>query len=158
MKIVDILTEDLVVPDLRATTRDAALQEIVDHVASLVSAIDRAWALRVLLERERIASTGVGNGFAIPHAKLPNLPGVVGCFARSAPGVIFGSLDGHPAHLFLALFSPEAGAGIHLKALARASRLFKDPAFRTRLLGLPDRRTLWTTICAEDLRFAQGEG
>src|SRR5262245_37864673 len=101
MKIVDFLSEDLIISDLRAETRDGVLEELVARIVAVHPEIDRAQALRVLAERERLASTGVGNGFAIPHARLPKIATVMGCFARSKQGVAYGSLDGRPAHLFL---------------------------------------------------------
>jgi nitrogen PTS system EIIA component len=154
MKLVDFMSEALIVPELESTTRDSVLEELVGHIAGVRTEIDRAVALRLLLERERLGSTGVGNGFAIPHAKLPHLPRVVGCFARSKVGVAFNSLDGRPAHLFLTLLAPEGGAGLHLKALARASRLFKDAEFRARLMEVEGRERIWAMICAEDKRLA----
>src|SRR5262245_11517402 len=126
MRIVDVLPADLVVPELESTAKEAVLKEIVDKLTVVRKDIEGAIAFRVLSDREKLGSTGVGHGFAIPHGKLPNLSGLVACFARSSRGVDFGSLDGQPAHLFLTLLAPEGAAGQHLKALARASRLFKD--------------------------------
>lgn len=157
MRIVDFLSESLIIADARATTRDALLEELVGRIVDVHPNIEPSHAYRVLLERERLGSTGVGNGFAIPHARLARLSGVVGCFARSSAGVAFGSLDGKPVHLFLALLAPEGGGGIHLKALARASRLFKDAEFRTRLLAVADAATMWSMICAEDKRLAHSD-
>jgi nitrogen PTS system EIIA component len=157
MKIGDFLSEDLIIPELKATGREGVLEELVAHMAGVRMDIDNTTAFRVLLERERIASTAVGNGFAIPHARLPKLAGIVGCFARSKDGVDFGAPDVRPVHLFLTLLAPEGGSGLHLKALARASRLFKDPDFREKLIELDDRAKMWTMICAEDKRLAQNE-
>jgi PTS system nitrogen regulatory IIA component len=82
---------------------------------------------------------------------------VIGCLARSIDGVDFDSLDKRPVHLFLTLLAPESGGALHLKALARASRLFKDAEFRTRLLEVDDRAKMWLMICAEDKRLALSE-
>lgn len=157
MKIGDFLSEDLIIPDLRAEGRESVLEELVARMVAVKPEIDNANAYRVLLERERIASTAVGNGFAIPHARLPKLTGIIGCFARSRHGVAFGAPDARGVHLFLTLLAPEGGSGLHLKALARASRLFKDPDFRQRLIDVDDRATMWSMICAEDKRLAQNE-
>jgi PTS system nitrogen regulatory IIA component len=157
MRIVDILPEDLVLPEVRATSKEAVLSEVVETLGKVRPDIDRAQALRVLVERERLGSTGVGNGFAIPHGKLPNLAGLVACFARSSQGVEFGSLDGRPAHLFLVLLAPEGSAGLHLKALARASRLFKDPGFRSQLLQVGDQHALYNIIAQQDARLSKSE-
>jgi mannitol/fructose-specific phosphotransferase system IIA component (Ntr-type) len=151
MRIADILTRDRVVADLGPTTRDEALSEIVRVlVAYGPPGLDPGRVLSLLLQRERAGSTGIGNALAIPHCKVPGLDEPVACFARSAAGVDFSSLDGQPAHLIMALFAPEGRASLHLKALARASRLFQDAAFRDRLLGLADADGLWSAILAQD--------
>ncbi len=157
MQIVDILAEDLIVPALRASTKRAFIQEVVGHVASVRPQVDQAAAIKVLTDRERLGSTGVGNGFAVPHGKLKGLDGVVACFARSPTGVDFDALDGKPAYLFLTLLAPEGSAGMHLKALARASRLFKDDAFRSALVAQEDRAKLWAMIRQRDALLAGGE-
>jgi PTS system nitrogen regulatory IIA component len=154
MMIVDILSEDLIIPNLRAKTRDDVLAELVERIVAKSRDVDGKHALTVLIERERIGSTGIGHGIAIPHAKLPNLQRAIACFARSREGVEFGSLDGRPAHLFLTLLAPERGAGLHLKALARASRLFKDADFREKLLESDDTRTLWSVIYEKDTQLS----
>ncbi len=153
MMIVDILSEDLIIPNLRARTRDEVLAELVDRIVEKNVEVDGHLALTFLLERERIGSTGIGNGIAIPHAKLPRISRAIACFARSPQGVEFGSLDGRPAHLFLTLLAPERGAGLHLKALARASRLFKDAEFRERLLGSDEAQKLWSVIYEKDTKL-----
>lgn len=158
MRIVDIMSEDLIIPELLAESRDDVLAELVACIAGTTPEVDRQHAVRVLLERERIGSTGVGQGLAIPHAKLPNLRRAVACFARSSRGVDFGALDGKPTHLFLALLAPEGNASFHLKALARASRLFKDPAFRSELLETRDRPLLWSLIAKKDEALTQQGG
>jgi PTS system nitrogen regulatory IIA component len=150
MRIVDILSEDLILPDVRATAKNDVLGEVVDLLVSNRPDIDRETALHELVQRERLGSTGVGHGFAIPHAKLPRLEGLIACFARSREGVEFESLDGQPAHLFLALLAPEGAAGMHLKALARASRMFRARAFREQLLAEDDRHSLWQIIRNQD--------
>jgi PTS system nitrogen regulatory IIA component len=98
-------------------------------------------------------STALGDGVAIPHGKLPGVRRVIAAFARSKAGVDFQSLDGKPTHLFFLLVAPEDSAGAHLKALARISRLLKDPSFRSRLLEAPDAKALWATIRDEDARY-----
>lgn len=150
MKIVDMLSEDLIIADLRAQTRDEVLSEVVSRIVQWVPEIEPQLALRVLLERERIGSTGIGQGLAIPHARLPELSQPVACLARSRKGVDFKALDGNPTHLFLTLLAPTGAAGFHLKALARASRMFKDGAFRERLLTGEDASVLWSAVVDKD--------
>jgi PTS system nitrogen regulatory IIA component len=104
----------------------AALAKVEPQIAA-----DRL--LEVLLEREALQSTGIGEGVAIPHGKLPGLDRLVATFARSNEGVEFDSIDGQPTHHFFLLVVPEHSGGQYLKALARISRFFRDPAFRQRL-------------------------
>ena len=153
MKITDILSEELVVPTLAGTSKEAVLRELACHIARLRPAIDADRLEAVLWERERLGSTAIGDGIAIPHGKLPGLTAVIGAFGRHASGVDFQSLDGKPSRLFFVLVAPEESVGQHLKALARVSRLLKDAAFRERLLTAPDAPALFSAICAEDDKY-----
>jgi len=150
MKIVDILSEDLIVAEMKAKNKPAAIEEVVTHIARVQPQVDKDLAIDVLLERERLGSTGVGQGFAIPHGKLPRLGEVVACFSRSPHGVAFDSLDGSEVHLFFTLLAPQGAAGLHLKALARASRLFKSNQFRRNLIEAKDSQEIWDLICIQD--------
>ena len=150
MRVVDILTEDLIIPTLQGQTKADILQELAEHVAAQRSAIKADQLLSVLLDRERLGTTAIGEGIAIPHGKLPGLDGVVAVFGRSSKGVDCQSLDGLPTKLFFLLVAPEESAGIHLKALARVSRLLKDKSFRERLLNSPNQAELYQVICEED--------
>jgi PTS system nitrogen regulatory IIA component len=151
MKILDILTsEALVAPDLTGADKTAVLRELAHHLARSHPEIDADRLVEVLWERERLGSTAIGDGIAIPHGKLPGLSGVIGAFGRHPRGVDFESLDGSPTHLFFLLVAPEDSVGQHLKALARVSRLLKDRAFRERLLSAPDRSALFGLIREED--------
>jgi PTS system nitrogen regulatory IIA component len=157
MRLTSIMNEALVLSDVTAESKESLLAEVVARLCKVHPEVDPERALRVLLDRERLGSTAVGNGFAIPHAKLPNLDGMVACFVRSRRGVEFASLDGQPAHLFLALLAPEGAAGLHLKALARASRLFKDPDFRARLMAEDTAPGLWVLIREADESLAKAD-
>ena len=150
MKIVDILSEDLVVPQMKARSKSSAIDELVLKIASVHSNIDVEQARRVLLDRERLGSTGVGQGLAIPHGKLPNLDRVIACFSRSVSGIQFDALDGNQVHLFFTLLAPKSAAGLHLKALARASRLFKSQAFRSELLEAKSSDEIYQLIKLQD--------
>src|SRR5262245_36439357 len=151
MKILDILTSDaLVAPALAGTTKSAVLRELAEHLAGQHPEIDAGRLVEVLWERERLGSTAIGDGIAIPHGKMPGLKGVIGAFGRHKSGVDFDSLDGSPTHLFFLLVAPEDSVGQHLKALARVSRLLKDRAFRDRLLAAPDGAAIFQLIRAED--------
>jgi PTS system nitrogen regulatory IIA component len=153
MRIEDILAPELVIAALAASTKAGVLDELASAVAARHPDIDRARLIEALDERERLNSTALGEGVAIPHGKLPGLRRVFAAFGRSPAGVDFQSLDGKPTHLFFVLVAPEESAGAHLKALARISRLLKDEAFRARLREAPDAEALYRTICDEDARY-----
>lgn len=151
MKILDILTSDaLVAPSLQGTTKTTVLRELAGHLAHEYPEIDPDRLVEVLWERERLGSTAIGDGIAIPHGKMPGLKGVIGAFARHGGGVNFDSLDGSPTHLFFLLVAPEDSVGQHLKALARVSRLLKDRGFRDKLIAASDRTELFRLIREED--------
>ena len=151
MKIVDILSsEQLVAPSLSGANKSAVLRELAEHLARQHGEIDAGRLVEVLWERERLGSTAIGDGIAIPHGKLPGLKGVVGAFGRHVAGVDFDSLDGSPTHLFFLLVAPEESVGQHLKALARVSRLLKDRSFRDKLISAPDSATIFRLIREED--------
>src|SRR5437773_12075698 len=155
MKIEDILSEDLVLADLRAHTKPDVLVELADALTARHQdlGLDKARLVGALEDRERLNSTALGDGVAIPHGKLPGLKRVLAAFGRSLAGVDFQSLDGKPTHLFFLLVAPEDSAGAHLKALARISRLLKEETFRRRLMEAPSARDLFETIRTEDDRY-----
>ena len=134
MEIVDLITPEAVIPNLRATSKKQALQELARRAAELTSLNDRA-IFEVLLERERLGTTGVGNGIAIPHGKLANLPRLHGLFARLERPINFDSIDEQPVDLIFLLLAPDSAGADHLKALARVSRLLRDKAVCEKLRG-----------------------
>ena len=153
MKITDFLTVQTVIPNLTSRDKNAVLQELAGGLSAHYQSLDQGRVFEVLRERERISTTAIGEGVAIPHGKLHAADRVVGVFARSSEGVDFGSLDGAPTHLFFMLIAPENAAADHLKALARISRLLKDEVFRRRLLAAKSRDELFTLIAEEDEKF-----
>ena len=157
VRIIEILSEDLILPSLNATRKADVITEMVDHIAQVRSGFDKVRAIEVLMAREEQGSTGVGNGFAIPHGKLPELTQVIACLACSVRGVDFNSLDGRPARLFFAVLAPEGAAGLHLKALARASRLFKEADFRAQLVAERQPAALWKLVSEQDERLSFGD-
>jgi PTS system nitrogen regulatory IIA component len=156
MKIVDFVGPELIVPQLQAHEKSAVIRELADHLAAHVTGpqkIDREVLAKVLLERERLASTAIGEGVAIPHGKLDAVGKLVAVVGRATEGVDFDSMDGRPTHLFFVLVAPENSTGVHLKALARISRLFKDPEFRTRLMQAKDAQEIYRVIADEDAKY-----
>jgi PTS system nitrogen regulatory IIA component len=153
VKITDFLSTETIIPDLAGRDKQAVLNELAEKFAATHAALGGSRVFDVLQEREKISTTAIGEGVAIPHGKLPNVERVHAVFARSAPGVDFASLDGEPTYLFFALIAPEDGAADHLKALARISRLLKDPAFRSRLMRGKSSEELFDIIALEDQKF-----
>jgi PTS system nitrogen regulatory IIA component len=153
MRIDDFLAEDMVVSALEGRTKDDVIEELAEVVSKHHPEIDHWRLVGALQDRERLNSTALGEGVAIPHGKLPGVKRVVGAFGRSPQGVDFNSLDGKPTHLFFLLVAPEDSAGAHLKALARISRLLKDDAFRARLLQAEDAASLYRVIREEDAKY-----
>ena len=133
MKIMEILVKDAVILDLGVRTKREVLAEMAASLAKVEPQIEADRLLEVLMEREALQSTGIGEGVAIPHGKLPGLGRLVATFARSREGIDFESIDGQPTHHFFLLVVPEHSGGQYLKALARISRFFRDPAFRQSL-------------------------
>lgn len=153
MKIVDLIERDMVVPNLKGKTKSHILRELAENLAERRPHLDKAEVARVLIEREELASTAIGEGVAIPHGKLPGVTEIVACLGRVKGGVDFDSMDGQPTFLFFVLVAPENSTGAHLKALARISRLFKDPDFRERLLDANDADSMFETLAEEDAKY-----
>ncbi|UCD70649.1 MAG: PTS sugar transporter subunit IIA [Syntrophobacterales bacterium] len=153
MKIMDILDETSIIQDLYSTSKKGVLEELSNVLVQGGKLPDRDKVVEVLLEREKLGSTGIGDGIAIPHGKMKGIKGLVTSFGRSIKGINFESIDNKPTHLFFLLVAPENSAGIHLKALARISRILKDPSFRNRLMEARDRQDLFSIIAEEDEKF-----
>lgn len=153
MKITDFLNVQTIIPALAAREKNAVLEEMAGWLVSYHRHLDKQKVLNVLLEREKISTTAIGEGVAIPHGKLADVDRVLGVFARSPEGVDFASLDGGLTYLFFVLIAPESAAADHLKALARISRLLKDETFRRRLIEGQSSRELFNIIAEEDEKF-----
>lgn len=153
MKITDFVSVHTVIPSLVKREKNAVLEELAAELVAKHPHLEGSRVLAVLQERERISSTAIGDGVAIPHGKLPGLERIYGVFARSPAGVDFNSLDGGPTHLFFVLIAPENAATDHLKALARISRLLKDESFRKRLMAGNSHQELFQLISDEDDKF-----
>ncbi|MGE5147019.1 MAG: PTS IIA-like nitrogen regulatory protein PtsN [Candidatus Eiseniibacteriota bacterium] len=134
MEVADLLSPDGVVPNLRVTSKKQALQELARRASELSGASERA-IFDVLLERERLGTTGVGNGIAIPHGKLAGLTRLYGMFARLEQPIPFEAIDEQPVDLIFLLLAPEGAGADHLKALARVSRLLRDRGICDKLRG-----------------------
>ena len=153
MKIVDLIKREMVVPALQATDKRGILEELAGYMSGKHPRIDRAMLSKVLIEREQLASTAIGEGVAIPHGKLATVGEIVACLGRARGGIEFDSMDGQPTFLFFVLVAPESSTGAHLKALARISRVFKDPEFRRRLMAASDAETMYNVVADEDAKY-----
>lgn len=138
MKIGDFLDERLVLPELAAETKAAVLAELVAPVPQVLEGFDADSALRVLMERENLGTTGIGDGVAIPHGKLSSLDKIVLVVGRSRKGVDFEALDFKQCGIFFLVLAPEQVAGQHLRILAHISRLLKDEGFRASFMEAKD--------------------
>ncbi len=145
MDIGDVITREAVIPSLKSKTKKQALHDLSLKAAELtgVSARD---IFEALLQRERLGSTGVGRGIAIPHCRLPSIQRIVGLCARLAEPIDFEAPDGEPVDLIFLLLAPEHAGADHLKALARISRLMREPAIVDKLRRSSDRAALYSIL------------
>ena len=134
MDVTDLVQPKAIIPSLKASSKKQVLQELA-RKASEVSGADQRAIFDVLLERERLGTTGVGHGIAIPHGKLPDLERIYGVFARMDQPIPFDSIDDEQVDLIFLLLAPEGAGADHLKALARVSRLLRDRSVCTKLRG-----------------------
>jgi len=150
MKIVDLLNPSAIAANLKAKGKNEVLAELTDTLMQVENGLDRDEVIRVLQEREKLGSTGIGEGVAIPHGKLKNIGNLLISFGRSREGVDFDSMDGKPAHLFFLLIAPEESVGVHLKTLARISKLLKSQDVRKRLLDAETADEIFSVITEEE--------
>lgn len=150
MKILDILDKQMIIPQLASTSKEGVLRELIRAIAHVEKQVDENRLMEILLERESLGSTGIGEGVAIPHGKSKDVKRLLASFGRSLAGMDFQAMDGKPTHLFFLLVAPENSAGTHLKALARISRLMKDNVFRKRLMKVSSGEEIYSLFSAED--------
>lgn len=152
MKILDVLNTDAINVDLKAKDKKGILEELVAPVVP-ESGADHNELVKVLMERERLGSTGIGGGIGIPHGKLKNLESLILGFGLSRSGVDFESIDNRPTHIFFLLLTPENSAGLHLKLLARISRLLKNEELKARLMQAQSAQDVINVIREDDEEF-----
>jgi len=154
LRLGEILKESTVICDIKGGTKKKVVALLASRLktAGLINDIDPV--VRVVMERESLGSTGIGDGVAIPHGKLGGSGQIMCVFARSRKGVDFDAVDGKPVHIFFLVLAPEDSASLHLMALSRISRILRDPSFRRRLLEMPDdARVLYQSIVEEDEKY-----
>ena len=145
MEISDLIKPDHVIARLRATSKKQALQDLAKRAAEITGQPERA-LFSTLMKRERLGTTGVGNGIAIPHGKLATLDKLYGLFARLDQPIDFDAIDDRPVDLIFLLLAPESSGADHLKALARVSRLLRDKATCEKLRGTDDAEALYALL------------
>lgn len=150
VSVSDLLSRDLIEPDLEASSRDDVFDELIGLLEENGALEFSDEALDALQDREEILSTGIGEGLAIPHAKMDEIDEFLAAFARLPDGVDFKSLDGKPAHLVFLLLSPKGEAGKHVRVLARVSRILKNASFRERLLEAETDDVIYDLIVEAD--------
>lgn len=150
MQITDMFKKEYIIEELKAKSKRAVLGELSEIFTRYHSGIQNEAMIEVLLDREKLGSTGIGDGIAIPHGKLKGLDSLVIAFGRSHDGIDFDSIDGKPVHIFFLLMAPESSTGQHLKALAKISRMLKDPEFRSNLMSAKSTEELYRNISDKD--------
>jgi PTS system nitrogen regulatory IIA component len=153
MEISDLLQPEAVVAHLKAVGKKQALQELSRH-ASAITGVSERKIFETLLERERLGTTGVGNGIAIPHGKLPDLKRLYGLFARVDRPIDFDAIDEQPVDLIFLLLAPEGAGADHLKALARVSRLLRDGSMCEKLRGTETADGLYMLLTQSEAQAA----
>jgi PTS system nitrogen regulatory IIA component len=150
MKLSDLLEKNHVISDLKAKDKKGVLSELVDVIISSYPTLDKNSLVKVLLERERLGSTGIGDGVAIPHGKFQGLKRPIISFGRSRKGLDFDAMDGESVFLFFLLVAPEDSASIHLKALAKIAKIIKSRSFRNELMKVSTSEEIYQAIIQND--------
>ena len=150
MQIMDFLTVDTIKMTLESKAKKDVIKELVELLVKTGKVKDKKKMVQILLEREELGSTGIGQGIAIPHGKSDTVSDLAAAFGLSTDGISFDSLDGEPVNIFFLLVAPEGAAGAHLKALARISSLLKDKYFRKSLLAAKTPEDVITIIQEEE--------
>jgi len=153
MKIMDYLNEEWVIPDLKGADKASVLKELSSVLVNPCQVTSVEELLQVLLDRERLGSTGIGEGIAIPHGRLKKLKRFFIVFGRSLKGIDFDSIDRKPSQLFFLVMAPENSAVDNLKLLSRMVTLLKEPSFKKRLTEAPSRKELFQIISEEDEKY-----
>jgi len=157
MNLTDLLSERLIAADLRATGKLAVIEELAHVITRVHDEINPDAVARAVLDRERISSTALGHGVAIPHAKTSLVDMIVGCLGLSRDGIDFDAEDGVPTRIFFTLIAPQTSTGEHLKVLARIARLSQSDLFREALLASDSAHAAYELIRAEEAKLDGAE-
>ena len=150
MQLSDIINKNNVIPALKAKDKKGVLEELAESMASQELSVEKNALVKILMEREQLGTTGIGDGVAIPHGKLNTIDRPLISFGRSKDGLDFDSMDGQPSYLFFLLVAPDNSSGVHLQILAKIAKLLKNSAFRKELMDAAGREELHQTIIQTD--------
>ena len=150
MKLIEILQHDNVIPDINADNKKAVLEKLAKSVSEIHPDVDFEKLFKILIEREQLGTTGIGDGVAIPHGKIPGIIRPIVAFGRCINGVDFDSLDGKLAHIFFLLIAPEQESSLHLQVLVRIAKILKNSEFRDKLMKTKSRDELYKIIIETD--------
>ncbi len=150
MQLSEIINENNIIPELKARDKKGVLEELAEAIANQEPSVDKGALVKVLVEREQLGTTGIGDGVAIPHGKLNGLKQPVISFGRSRDGLDFDSMDGQPTHIFFLLVAPDNSSGVHLQVLAKIAKMLKSNAFRQRLMDAGSMKEIYQTIIQAD--------
>ena len=153
MKISDILKKEHIIKELDSRDKKNVLDELSSFLENEGEITNKENLLAALIEREKLGSTGIGENIAIPHAKISEIDKIITVFGRSKNGVEFESLDQKPVNFIFLVIAPENSTGQHLKALARISRLFKNPSLRESVLRTNEADQIYSILVDEDSKF-----
>ncbi|HOJ42659.1 MAG TPA: PTS sugar transporter subunit IIA [Syntrophorhabdaceae bacterium] len=153
MNLEEVLTESCVISNLEASNKKDAIYEMCESLkkAGLIENVQEV--VNVILEREKLGSTGIGEGIAIPHGKMKGIKSILCVLGKSERGIDFDSIDKKPVHIIVLLLAPEGSASMHLKMLSRISKILRDPSIRNRLLEIKDAREIYSYILEEDRKI-----
>lgn len=153
MKLADVLNKDSIIPDLTSKSKTEVLREFSSYVSKVLQNLNSEKIYETLIEREKLCSTAIDEGVAIPHGKFGGITNIIAAFGRSEGGVEFESLDGNPTKLFILILSPDNSSGNHIKVLARVSKIFKKPETRSRLMEAKSNDEIYNILIDEDDKF-----
>lgn len=153
MKLPEIIEENNIIAELKAKDKKGVLEELAEVISRNEPSIDKGALVKVLVERERLGSTGIGDGVAIPHGKMNGVSRPIISFGRSRQGLDFDSMDGQPAHLFFLLIAPEDSSSVHLQVLAKIAKILKNRDFRKKLMEPDTKKELYQTIVQTDEEY-----
>ncbi len=149
VNLCDLFPEDRVVEDITSSDKEGVLKELLMPLRKFLAGGDIGPLLKMLLDREKLSSTAVGHSVALPHVKTENVPQILGVFGRSKKGVDFGSVDGMPVHIFALIVAPQKDAALHLRALAKVSKLLLNGGTREKIMAAENSAAIHELLCRD---------